>query len=267
MTFQQYIDNPLGKKNAVFSQREMYKNVYTAKYGKVMLRENGKIVYNLYYDKKSDRYFCYLKIPSEVVENFYYDVVVEFYTKDGALKTSNKLDDYNVRFFSNDPSFVFTYLYVFLKNNMFIDELKDKASKLAMKQKPDEKNPYGIPGYVKSLYFAYLYMKAKGFLAKAPYNTYATAFNKKDLLDKITHADQKIADRQRLGAEVAKKHTTEQKQKSSTAEADRRELYKDHMVGKVGNVKSVGITPTIKKSSIIKPVSKITKTINSLKKN
>ena len=31
MTFQQYIDNPLGKKSAVFSQREMYKDLYTQK--------------------------------------------------------------------------------------------------------------------------------------------------------------------------------------------------------------------------------------------
>ena len=52
MTFQQYIDNPLGKKSAVFSQRDMYKELYTNKYGAVLLRENGTFTTEMYYDKK-----------------------------------------------------------------------------------------------------------------------------------------------------------------------------------------------------------------------
>ena len=50
MTFRQYIDNPLGKRNAVFSQRDMYKNLYTDKFDKLLLREAGKIDFALYYD-------------------------------------------------------------------------------------------------------------------------------------------------------------------------------------------------------------------------
>ena len=36
MSFQQYIDNPLGKRNAVFSQRDLFKNLYTEKFDKLM---------------------------------------------------------------------------------------------------------------------------------------------------------------------------------------------------------------------------------------
>jgi len=45
MSFQQYIDNPMGKRNAVFSQRDLFKQLYTEKFDKVFLREAGKINY------------------------------------------------------------------------------------------------------------------------------------------------------------------------------------------------------------------------------
>lgn len=42
MTFQQYIDNPMEKKNAVFSQRDMFRKFYTDKFDAVFLREVGR---------------------------------------------------------------------------------------------------------------------------------------------------------------------------------------------------------------------------------
>ena len=42
-SFKEYIANPLGNKNTVFSSREMYKNMYTNKFNLLMVRENSKI--------------------------------------------------------------------------------------------------------------------------------------------------------------------------------------------------------------------------------
>ena len=223
MTFQQYIDNPLGKKAAVFSQRDMYKDLYTKKYGAVLLRENGTFTTKMYYDKKKDRYFIYMKIPSEVVEKFYYDVVIEFYEIDASNATDPFLNNYGVRFFSNDPAFVFTYEYVFAKNELFIKELKSKASKTALKVKPDERNPYQIPGYVKSIYFCYLHMKSRSLFNKTYWKNYATPFNIKELLDQIEDSDKKIADRQRLGEEAAKKKAAERKKKHNEETANKQQ--------------------------------------------
>ena len=55
MSFQQYIDHPMGKRNAVFSQRDLFKQLYTEKFDKVFLREAGKTNYVLYIDKEKDR--------------------------------------------------------------------------------------------------------------------------------------------------------------------------------------------------------------------
>ena len=48
MTYDEYIQNPMGKKNAVMSNREMYRLMYTNKWNAIKLRENGFIKYELY---------------------------------------------------------------------------------------------------------------------------------------------------------------------------------------------------------------------------
>ena len=204
MTFQQYIDNPMGKRNAVFSQRDIFKNLYTEKFDKIFLREAGKIDYTLYVDKKTDRYIIHIKIPSETVKDFYYDAVIMFYTNDAVKRTSPSLQDYNVKFFSNDPAFVFTYLHVFLKHDLLIEDLKPKSPKLALQKFPKEKNPYGVPGYSKILYFAFIFMKSKNLFVKNIYTTNGVQYTPKKLLSQVEHADKKIADRQELGANQVK---------------------------------------------------------------
>jgi len=126
MTFQEYINNPLGKANSVISHREMYRNMYTEKLNKIMVRENGKVDYILYETDKS--YICHIKVPSEVITDFYYDVIVSFKKEKGI----RVLSESEVQFYSNDPAFVFTFAHAFIKNKMFINQLEDKMSKKAV---------------------------------------------------------------------------------------------------------------------------------------
>lgn len=261
MSFQQYIDNPMGKRNAVFSQRNMYKQLYTEKFDKVFLREAGKINYTLYIDPKKDRYVAHIKVPSETVKNFYYDAVIMFYSNDPAVKMSSSLQDYHVKFFSNDPAFVFTYLRVFLKNDLFIEELKPKASKLALKQDPKVTNPYEIPGYSKILYFAYLFMKSKNLFAKHMYTSFGVRYSTKALVDAVEHTDIKIAERQELGAEQAKEQAKQKReerreQRTSTS----REVYSPS--GNIKQSKAVmrtKTTGTTKNVNTVKTTRKIPK--------
>lgn len=256
MTFQQYIDNPLGKKNAVFHNREMYKTMYTEKFGAVNLREAGKVSYKLFHDEKNDAYYCYINIPSEVVPKFYYDVVAKFSTADNGLRTSNTLNDYDVQFYSNDPSFVFTYLRVFLKNGMFIEELKSKSPKLALRKDPVEKNPYEIPGYVKSLYFAFLYMKKYNLFSKSIYHNYGSNYSKRDLLNLITDADKKIADRSIEGEKIRKEKKVEklkaQKEREASPTEPRKTVGNIRATKTVGKIGSIGSSKTVKSVKTVK---------------
>lgn len=265
MSFQQYIDNPMGKRNAVFSQREMYKALYTEKFNKVFLREAGRINFTLYKDQKKDRYVAHIKVPSETVKDFYYDAVIMFYTDDVVEKASNSLQNYKAKFFSNDPAFVFTYLRVFLKEDLFFEDMKPKSSKEALKKDPKEKNPYMVPGYSKILYFAYLFMKSKNLFSKAMYDTYAEPYNAKKLLAKVEHTDEKIARRQELGVQQAKELAAQKKREAEESKNVVSGVPTHDIVSPSGNIrrtKTIGtVSPTksAKQTSFVKTTKRTNK--------
>ena len=259
MTFKQYIDNPMGKRNAVFSQRDIYRALYTDKYDKLFLREAGKINFALYVDEKNDRYIAHIKVPSETVKNFYYDAVILFYAKDAVPKSSSSLQDYYVKFFSNDPAFVFTYLRVFLKNDLFFEDMKPKSSKLALTKDPKITNPYETPGYCKVLYFAYLFMKSKNLFAKSVYTSYAMPYNKSMLVNSVEHTDTKIARRQELGEKVRKQEAKERKENASKNDNTQSRTIVSpsgniRMTKTTGNVRN---TNTVKRSGTVKMTKKV----------
>lgn len=195
MTLEEYISNPMGKNNATFTPliREAMKNNYKAKFDNVMLREKGKMGYYLYKDKDANAYYIHLKVPSEVIENFYYDTVFKFFTSsDNDTGGGSNLEKYDVQFYSNDPAFVFTHAHTFMEKGLFINELGIRMSKEAISSKAKEKNPNDSVGYVKSLYFAYLYMKERGLLKKISFAS-AEPFNLMKVASLIMSADMKIA--------------------------------------------------------------------------
>ena len=207
MTFHDYIQNPMGRENAVISNRTMYRNLYQDKLDKILVREAGKIDIKAYHVGK--RYICYLKIPSEVVDKFYYDVLIEFRPPKGILPEAD-LSKYLVRFYSNDPSFVYTFTHAFVKNDLFFKDFENKMSKKAIRERGKEKNPADQVGYVKSLYFAYLIMSKRGYFSKTKY---VDKYSKASLDREIEHADKKIKDRQEA---AEKKYKERRKERQAT---------------------------------------------------
>ena len=190
MTFDKYMDNPSG--GQVYTNRGMYKQMYKGKFDAILLRENGRIQYELYKSNyANDQHYVYIKVPSESVSGFYYDTVIEFTAPNNEIKNSTSLKDYNVRFYSNDPAFVYTFAYSFNKNGLFFKDLEPKMSKQAMKQKASTRNPKNDVWYVKSLVFAYLTMEQYDLFNKAKFRD-AKKYNKRELIQKVTHADIKV---------------------------------------------------------------------------
>lgn len=198
MTFEQYISNPLGKGNAVLSAitRQSIRENYSNRFDNILLRENGKINYYLY-KTESNEFIIHIKIPSEPVKKFYYDVVLRFYADASIADTGNSIDKYNFQAFSNDPAFVFTHAYVFKQNGLFFTDLSSKMGKAPLAKAPDIKNPDKQIAYVKSIYFAYLFMKNRGLFKKVSWST-AQDYreHKKDMINNIMNASEKIALRQ-----------------------------------------------------------------------
>nr|DAT51762.1 MAG TPA: hypothetical protein [Caudoviricetes sp.] len=189
ITLKSYIANPLGD-NTV-THREMYRNLYSEKLDKMIEKRNmEKIKYHLYYTLKNE-YYVHFKIPSESVDDFYYDVVFYFYDETGEFENSRSLNDYYVKFFSNDPAFNFTYTYVFNKVGLLIPELKPKLSDFALKNEAKVTNPNKNIGYIKSVYISYLLMERYGLFYKVNYKTYGDRYNKNNLINQIVDYNDK----------------------------------------------------------------------------
>lgn len=198
LTFINYIENPMGVKNSVLTGKNMYRVLYTEKWDNIRFRENGKIKYYLYTDN-NDMYYIHMKVPSEKAIGIYYDVVVQFYPdkeRSNILSFDSTLDKYYVRFFSNDPHFIFTFAHAFMVKDLFIMDLKSKVNKLVVDKNPDTTNKENQIGYVKSIYFVYLEMKRLGLFNKRRFKSEAVKYKKNEFLKTVEHADNKISDRQ-----------------------------------------------------------------------
>lgn len=207
MTLEQYILNPMGKDNSVLnvSTRNIIGLQYRQKFDNILLREKGKIEYHLYRDQKNNIYWAHIKVPSETVEKFYYDIVFKFTANEDTKSAGSDLFKWNVNFYSNDPSFVFTYAHVFRDNKLFIEELKSKMSKEALRKEAKEKNPGNNVGYVKTIYFAYLLMENRKLNKKIRFEAEVKNFDLNYLLSQIESADIKIDKRQEEGKSISKK--------------------------------------------------------------
>jgi len=208
ITLDQYIVNPMGIKNSVYSNKEMYRQLYVEKLDKILVREVGNVKYSLFYDKDGS-YYILMKIPSEVLKDFYYDTVIMFYTNDETIRLQRTLKNYFVKFYSNDPSFVYTFAHAMLKNDLFIRDLVPRMSKEAVQKVAAQKNPKSEVGYVKSLYFEYLLITNYNLLQKIKFESEGKPYDKKSFLALITHADIKVQDRQVKGEELGKQKRLE----------------------------------------------------------
>ena len=207
MTFEDYINNPMGKGSAVMSaaHREVMRMQYKKKFDNILLREKGKIDFRLFKDEKNNTYWIYVKIPSELCKEFYYDTIIKFYADEKVKGGGKDLFKYYSEFYSNDPAFVYTYAYVFSHNDLFIKELASKMSKEALRRAPKEKNPTESVGYVKSLYFVYLLMENRNLNKTSIFEKQCNPLDPNFFRTNVMPADQKIAEREEAGRGVSQR--------------------------------------------------------------
>jgi len=259
MTLEEYINNPIGKTNAILTvaARESIRNDYSRRFDNILLRENGKINYYLFENTKNNTYYILVKVPSEVIDNFYYEVVMKFSADAKVEDLGRNLLKYKVEFYSNDPWFVYTYAHAFIKNNMFIKDTLPRMSKLARTKKPNVTNPREDTGYVKSIFFAYLFMKQRGLFNVSQYKG-AEPYSQASLLKKIEPADQKIEKRQEEGKKYSKKKKlVVDKQLAKKIESiGISDENKDRLVTTTNKVQKVKKTRAVNKTKVIKPKRK-----------
>jgi len=212
LTFDKYLDESEKQKNSPTDKRA-FRAFYKSKYAAIMEKQtNGRLEYTVYKDTKSKtgNYYVYIKIPSESLDNFYYDVVVQLYTKGIQLEPAQSLKSYDVKFFSNDPAFT----YAFIRGRVYIEDLKPKLLKRdpSMGALLKAANPSSKLTHVKSLHYAYLFMNQMGLFDRSTLDRAAKPYDKRELLARVKSAEDKYAERQVIQQEQKKNKPAAPKQ-------------------------------------------------------
>jgi hypothetical protein len=187
-TIQSFINDPFGTKGAAATEkRKKLLAQITGKYQHV-LKENGSFKYNVY--KVQDSVFIIVRVPSETVSGVTYDVAVEFLEVNA--KSTNLLGK-NIRIFSNNSAFAFTYAYVFNKQELLIPYFKSKLPEMSLTHAPTSRNPDEIVNYEKSIMFAMMFIRQLGlneYSNYAPAIINATKFSIKNAVRSFAEVDQ-----------------------------------------------------------------------------
>lgn len=172
ISIRQFTENPSGKGSAFLAKRAMIKQGLNATYIK-LLNHYRRAFYAVPYLLDDGRYIYHVKVPSEMynINKISYDVIIEF----AADKTGKRLALRDAKFFSNSPSFIFTYAYVFNAKQIIPEAFKSVLPSQCLTQAPVVRNPIESMGYEKSLYVACRYLQDSYALSE----NYIVKFGKK----------------------------------------------------------------------------------------
>jgi hypothetical protein len=160
------------------------KNKYIEKYNEYM-KKNQTVAIEVYRDdNKMDEVYYHFQFPSDSNPEVIYDVVILF-TSTNKDDTSETIDRYHIKIFSNSPGFAFQYAYVYNKRDLLVPALVDRFSNAELNTPPDKSNPSKAVGYDYTVFFALYHLKLhpnhlrKAFIKQ--YGTNISRFNPEDI--------------------------------------------------------------------------------------
>jgi len=153
-----------------------------------------------------------------------------------------------VEFFSNSPSFTFTYAYVLNVRNWLIGELKEKVDDRALKNPPKERNPDEVFGFEKSIFFSLFFIRHKNLSLRSVLdNNISEEVDWEELRTKLPNSSEKLSEYNKVKAKAEalarkKKRAKEKAQREGTV----KKANAKRGVGQVNKARSVGTVKRIK---------------------
>ena len=202
VNFKDFMATPYGKGVTAINNKPLRQELETRyrdldKYGK-------KVKVDKVY-RHNDSYFIHILIPSESERQNFYDVVIKF--SPNKFTKTNKVSyvfSYDMKVFSNCPSFTYTFAHVYKKYGILCDELVDK--------------------YDKSVYFAIYFLSTNmSYLAVNNLDYLSKNNNLKALIKKIRNTKEIKKSYEDAVLELRKKKDLEDKNKKyNKKEADKK---------------------------------------------
>jgi len=222
MTIQQFLKNPSGPSSASFARRDLIIENLKNRYSKIRNDPLSKNKWKCDIYTDHGQYYFHLKVPSETFRrDLQYDVVIQLLPI-GKSASDLTVNNYAVKVFSNAPNFLFTYAYIYNKDDILVSFLKNKISRKALHDAPVIRNKHEIYGFEKSVYFALLYISEYKYNVKSQMPN-VIPLNKNMLNKSIGTCEEKLNLYNRL---KYKKETGETKGKDVIGERKAREMVK-----------------------------------------
>lgn len=153
MLLTEFFNNPMGKGSAALNIKAI-KEKYDERYNNFY----KDITHQSFFIKKN--IYISVNIPSSV-KGIFYDVVIKF--TPNSKSAGSSVIDMDYQFFSNSPSFLYTYANAYSKKKLLIRELDRKLSREMIKDMAKTRNPYSIISYDYTIYCALKYILTNGF--------------------------------------------------------------------------------------------------------
>lgn len=206
-----------------------------------LIKQLKSVAINYY--MKDSTYYIHIKLPSKVNEQenrreeLLYDIVLQFDSPQESIGLEATLQHYTVKVFSNSPSFVFKYGYVYFHIDMLVDVLVDKFDDKVLLTRPKKMNPTEDIGFDFSVYFAIVYLVNRPeLLRKSNFKTKGKPF--KELSDTVSDYYEIL----RIHANK-QKHTISNMRKRATLTFDK---IKRKVVGRPKSQSGVATVATVK---------------------
>lgn len=152
--------NPFGKGQAVFAYRNHIKEL-SRRY-----EEKIKDLISVQVLEYQNSYFFLVKVPSESNDKnpkttIFYDVLFEFIPANPFMRENHAtIMDYDIKLYSNDPAFIYTFTYVYYIKRHLITMPSGYYSRYAQKKPANVRNPYEMVGVTKTVFFAIHYLQS-----------------------------------------------------------------------------------------------------------
>lgn len=231
--------SPGSVKLSIKSQLEKYREKYEA------LIKKKDIIMEAYRVMPAGYVIVWLKIPSQSLNKFYYDVLLQLEPGDGA----KSFEECDVKFFSNSPSFVYGgYAYIFYhldadpkvpgkgmmidqfrqkipRDNLLIPKATSKLGKEAVTEEPVVRNVLGIPMPDFSIYCAIFHLLDNvSFQSVIKTRKYRTMTQ---LVSSVNSFDHIMAERKRQENREKREADSKKQQESKAV----KEVLKQHTAG------------------------------------
>ena len=227
MILADFLSNPSGKGD-VGANSKAIATMLDSKYDKLMKEKGKKITCKIYKVLAKEIYYFHLVIPTETERDNSYDVVIELSDLEGQRKGDTSIVKYNARFFSNAPSFAYTYAKVYKNNDLLVKDLEGKFEPEQLSQHPDTRNRYGIVGYDKYLYYGVKYIYESRMLSKLTIGYQSVRYSKTLVVPQIRSIATIMKEYRIAEGKLKDKHRKRQSTGPSKSSSDSSKIKTSH---------------------------------------